>query len=104
LLKQIARLEVKFWAKAGFCWVLLRSHSESGRICEASVAMLKELDAESRLERIAGNSAALSRDARDMFSVSDVEVDWLQTFGDGDSEDSSSGPAVLFQVPRSAQF
>lgn len=58
LLKQIARLEVKFWAKA-------------------SVAMLKELDAESRLERI---------------------VDWLQTFGDGDSEDSSSGPAVLFQV------
>eukprot|EP00435_Cladocopium_sp_Y103_P063298 s367_g24.t2 len=58
LVKQIARLEVKFWAKA-------------------SVAMLKELDAESRLERI---------------------VDWLQTFGDGDSEDSSSGPAVLFQV------
>lgn len=68
------------------------------------MAMLKELDAESRLERIAGNSAALSRDPRDMFSVSDVEVDWLQTFGDGDSEDSFSGPAVLFQVPRSAQF
>ncbi|CAK9000479.1 unnamed protein product [Durusdinium trenchii] len=58
VLKQIARLEVKFWAKA-------------------SVAMLKELDAESRLERI---------------------VDWLQTFGPGDEEDSSSGPAVLFQV------
>jgi len=58
LLKQIARLEVQFWAKA-------------------SVAMLRELDPESRLERI---------------------VDWLQTFGDGESEDSSSGPAVLFQV------
>ena len=27
-----------------------------------------------------------------------VKVDWLQTFGDGESEDSSSGPAVLFQV------
>ena len=25
-------------------------------------------------------------------------MDWLQTFGDGDPEDSSSGPAVLFQV------
>ncbi|CAJ1342864.1 unnamed protein product, partial [Effrenium voratum] len=59
VLKQIARLEVKFWAKA-------------------SVAMLKELDAESRLERI---------------------VDWLQTFGDeGESESASSGPAVLYQV------
>lgn len=57
VLKQVARLEVKFWAKA-------------------SVAMLKELDPESRIERI---------------------VDWLQTFG-VEEEDSSSGPAVLYQV------
>eukprot|EP00439_Symbiodinium_sp_Y106_P049033 s5667_g6.t1 len=84
VLKQVARLEVKFWAKA-------------------SVAMLKELDPESRIERI---------------------VDWLQTFGVEEDlvrwsaffltvpsellasvayqfqleEDSSSGPAVLYQA------
>ncbi|CAE7737245.1 unnamed protein product, partial [Symbiodinium pilosum] len=58
VLKHVARLEVKFWAKA-------------------SVAMLKELDPESRIERI---------------------VDWLQTFGLEEEEDSSSGPAVLYQV------
>eukprot|EP00930_Biecheleria_cincta_P100484 TRINITY_DN92119_c0_g1_i1.p1 TRINITY_DN92119_c0_g1~~TRINITY_DN92119_c0_g1_i1.p1 ORF type:complete len:1012 (+),score=235.42 TRINITY_DN92119_c0_g1_i1:57-3038(+) len=58
VLKQIARLEVKFWAKE-------------------SLGMLKELDPESRLERIA---------------------DWLQTFGTSDFEDQSSGPAVLYQV------
>ena len=62
------------------------------------MAMLKELDAESRLERIAGNSAAIPAILKGPQSVSDVEVDWLQTFGDGDPEDSSSGPAVLFQV------
>eukprot|EP00913_Durusdinium_trenchii_P013577 g12747.t1 len=43
VLKQIARLEVKFWAKA-------------------SVAMLKELDAESRLERIVLSDVTLQKD------------------------------------------
>jgi len=58
VLKQIARLEVKFWAKE-------------------SVGMLRELDPDSRLERI---------------------IDWIQTFEAGESADQSSGPAVLYQV------
>eukprot|EP00406_Dinophysis_acuminata_P071158 CAMPEP_0179254790 /NCGR_PEP_ID=MMETSP0797-20121207/23417_1 /TAXON_ID=47934 /ORGANISM="Dinophysis acuminata, Strain DAEP01" /LENGTH=204 /DNA_ID=CAMNT_0020962673 /DNA_START=141 /DNA_END=752 /DNA_ORIENTATION=+ len=58
VLKQIARLEVRFWAKE-------------------SVGMLRELDPESRLERI---------------------VDWIQTFDAAEVGDQSSGPAVLYQV------
>lgn len=58
MLKHVARLEVKFWAKE-------------------SVSMLKELDAEFRLERI---------------------VDWIDTFETGEGTDASSGPAVLYQV------
>eukprot|EP00411_Alexandrium_monilatum_P121918 CAMPEP_0175655150 /NCGR_PEP_ID=MMETSP0097-20121207/11752_1 /TAXON_ID=311494 /ORGANISM="Alexandrium monilatum, Strain CCMP3105" /LENGTH=1000 /DNA_ID=CAMNT_0016961197 /DNA_START=1 /DNA_END=3002 /DNA_ORIENTATION=- len=58
VLKQVARLEVRFWAKE-------------------STGMLRELDPESRLERMR---------------------DWVLTFDASESGDQSSGPAVLYQV------
>eukprot|EP00928_Gymnodinium_smaydae_P065149 TRINITY_DN4832_c0_g1_i2.p1 TRINITY_DN4832_c0_g1~~TRINITY_DN4832_c0_g1_i2.p1 ORF type:complete len:1050 (+),score=202.78 TRINITY_DN4832_c0_g1_i2:229-3378(+) len=58
VLKQIGRLESKFWAKE-------------------SLDMLRELDPESRLERL---------------------VDWISNFEATESGDQSSDPAVLYQV------